>query len=59
MPEDRRDKSLSRGELAYLIYTMLGFDLDNDELVNKGTSLSIPEKIKRKLANRDTTSSKT
>ncbi len=59
IPEDRRDKSLSRGELAYLIYTMLWFDLDNDELVNKGTSLSIPEKIKQKLANRDTTSSKT
>lgn len=59
IPEERRDQSLSRGELAYLLYTMFWFDLESDELVNKGNALSVPERIKQKIENLKSDTQKT
>jgi len=48
IPNERREEPISRGELAYLIYTVFWFDSTKENLVNGENILSL-ENLKKKL----------
>ena len=52
IPDERREEPISRGELAYLIYTIFWFDTTKENLVNGENFLSL-ENIKKRFNKSD------